>query len=174
MILKIIKNEGPFSNIIISPSMSAQKIVLMEDDEVLGKVLKEELTESGFSVAWAKDGEAGIAHIRKDKPDLALLDILMPKKNGFDVLAEIKRSPATKDIPVIMLTMLGADDDLKRGVALGANDYIVKSQHAIGEIRDKVKEFFKAEQHPEARHMQEGADVSPHKELEKRAEKIKE
>ena len=125
--------------------------MLIEDDDILGKVLKEELSEAGFGAVVGQGRRGGASHVRKDKPNLVLLDVLMPKMNGFEVLEELKESPATKDIPVVMLTMLGSDDDLKKGIALGANDYIVKSQHAVGEIVDKVKEFFKSEQHPEAR-----------------------
>jgi DNA-binding response OmpR family regulator len=122
--------------------MNKIKILLAEDDEVLSKVVYEELTEAGFESFQAHDGEVGLQLAREKKPDLILLDVLMPKKNGFDVLEELKRSPDTKEIPVIMLTMLGSDDDIKKGIHLGANDYIVKSQHALPEIVEKVKEFF--------------------------------
>lgn len=149
------------------------KIYLIEDDEVLGKVLKEELSEAGFTVEWFKDGQAGLSHVGKGQPDLVLLDVLMPKKNGFEVLEAIKDSSVSKGIPVVMLTMLGSDDDLKKGLTLGANDYIVKSQHAVGEIVDKVKEFFKSEQHPEARQKDPQAKAPTKADMEKRAQKIK-
>lgn len=129
--------------------MSTQKIVLIEDDEILSKVLASELGDAGFEVSQAFDGEAGLALVIAEKPDLVLLDCILPKKHGFVVLEELKKSPVTQNIPVIMLTLLGEDEDIKKGLRLGANDYLVKSSHAVGEIVDKVKNFFVQESHPE-------------------------
>jgi CheY-like chemotaxis protein len=129
--------------------MASIKIVLCEDDEVLSKVILEELKEAGFDVSYANNGVDGLKTIQSVKPSLVLLDVLMPQMDGFAVLEALKKSPDTMNIPVIMLTMLGSDDDIKKGLKLGANDYIVKSQHAVGEICDKVKEFFAGESHPE-------------------------
>jgi len=130
--------------------MTKLKILLVEDDEVLSKVVYEELAESGFKAFQAFDGESGLKIAREKQPDLILLDVLLPKKNGFDVLDALKQSPETKGIPVIMLTMLGSDEDIKKGLRLGASDYIVKSQHAVGEIIEKAKDFFAKERHPGA------------------------
>lgn len=130
------------------------KIALVEDDEILSKVIFEELKEAGFKVSQAFNGEDGLKIIKSEKPDLVLLDVIMPKMNGFQVLEELKKSMELKTIPVIMLTMLGGDDDLKKGIQMGANDYIVKSQHAVSEIVEKVKEFFSKEQHPEGKSAQ--------------------
>lgn len=132
--------------------MNKTKIVLVEDDEILAKVLREELLEAGFAVVSAYDGEAGLAAVKKEAPGLVLLDLVLPKKHGFEVLAELKKSPETRDIPVIILTALGADDDIKKGFKLCANDYIVKSQHAVAEIVEKVKDFFAKESHPSGKH----------------------
>src|SRR3989338_7004856 len=129
--------------------MSVQKIVLVEDDEVLSKVMNTELTDAGFEVSQAFDGEAGLELIRSKRPDLVLLDLIMPKKGGFEVLGELKKDPSTKDIPVILLTLLGEDEDIKKGLRLGANDYLVKSSHAVAEIIEKIKTFFSKESHPE-------------------------
>ncbi len=129
--------------------MNAQRIVLIEDDEILSKVLYSELSDAGFKVAQAFDGEAGLALVRSERPDLVLLDLVMPKKHGFDVLEELKRTPETKAIPVIILTLLGEDEDIKKGLRLGANDYLVKSSHAVAEIVEKIKSFFAKESHPE-------------------------
>lgn len=134
--------------------MAKLKIVLIEDDEILAKVVYEELCDADFDVFQAFDGEEGLKLVRSEKPDLVLLDLILPKKYGFDVLEELKKSPVTRNIPVIVLTMLGRDDDIKKGLRLGANDYIVKSQHAVGEIVDKVNNFFSKEQHPEAKKSQ--------------------
>jgi len=126
------------------------KIVLIEDDEVLSKVLYEELTEANFEVWQAFDGEAGLALVKEKKPDLILLDLILPKMHGFEVLEALKGSPELSTIPVIILTMQARDEDIKKGLQLGANDYIVKSQHAVAEIVEKIKNFFASEQHPKA------------------------
>lgn len=130
--------------------MAKIKIVLIEDDEILSKVVYEELVNAGFDVKRAFDGEEGLKAVKSEKPNLVLLDIILPKKNGFEVLEELKQSPEMRDYPVIMLTMLGSDEDIKRGLKLGANDYIVKGQHAVAEIIEKVKDFFGQESRPEA------------------------
>ena len=130
--------------------MNGQKIVLIEDDEILSKVIYEELKAVGFSVLQAFDGEDGLKMIKSEKPDLVLLDIMLPKKNGFEVLKEIKGTPEFKEIPFFLLTMLGSDDDIKKGLRLGADNYIVKSQHAVAEIIEKIKDFFSEESHPKS------------------------
>ncbi|MEA2112550.1 MAG: response regulator [Patescibacteria group bacterium] len=137
------------------------KIVLVEDDEILSKVIKEELEEANFKVHLATDGEKGLDLATSKKPNLVLLDLMLPKMHGFEVLENLKKSPETAKIPVMILTMLGSDDDIKKGLLLGANDYIVKSQHAVGEIVDKVKEFFVSESNPEGKE-----SSSPNKEKE--------
>jgi len=128
--------------------MSKLKISLVEDDEILAKVLHTELTDAGFEVSQAFDGEAGLKLIKSKHPDLVLLDLILPKKHGFEVLEELKKSPDTNEIPVFILTLLGEDEDIKKGLRLGANDYLVKSSHAITEITEKVRDFFTKEQHP--------------------------
>lgn len=127
------------------------KILVIEDDEILSRVLVEELSDVGFDVEHAEDGEAGLEKARSSKHDLILLDLILPKRHGFDVLEELKSSPDTQSTPVIILTMLGRDEDLKKGLELGANDYIVKSQHAVAEIIEKIKNFFAIESHPEGK-----------------------
>ena len=130
--------------------MKGHKILLIEDDRTLSKVIAEELGEAGFDVKQSFDGASGVDDTVVYKPNLILLDILMPKMNGFEVLEKLKASPTTKTIPVMILTMLGADDDIKKGLQLGANDYIVKSQHAVGEIVEKINGFFSDESNPMA------------------------
>lgn len=128
-----------------------QKIVLIEDDEVLAEVLYSELAEAGFEVSPAFDGKEGLKQVREKKPDLVLLDLILPEMHGFEVLEELKKSPDTEKIPVIILSLLGEDEDIKKGLKLGADDYIVKSSHAIAEIVEKVKNFFAKESHPQAK-----------------------
>ena len=117
------------------------KVVVIEDDEILSKVITEELGDAGFEVTQAFDGEQGLEAVKSKKPDLVLLDIMMPKMNGFEVLEDISNDIQLKTVPVIILTVLGSDDDIKKGLQLGAKDYIVKSQHAVAEIVEKVKQF---------------------------------
>ena len=124
--------------------MSKEKIVLIEDDEVLAKILKAELEEAGFIITLAADGETGLVAVRESKPDLVLLDLMLPEKHGFEVLAELKKSPETQAIPVSILTVMSADEDRQTALAIGAHDYIVKSQYAVAEIVKKIKSFFSA------------------------------
>lgn len=123
-------------------NMYKQRIVLIEDDEFLSEVLYSELTEAGFEVFAAFDGKEGLKQVKEKKPDLVLLDLILPEKSGFEVLEELKKSPETEKIPVIILSLLGEDEDIKRGLKLGALDYIVKSSHAVAEIVKKIKNFF--------------------------------
>ena len=143
--------------------MKKIRVVVAEDDQILSKVILAELKESGFDVWQARTGEEAVKLAKSKTPDLILMDVLMPKMDGFAALEAIKGSPETERIPVIMLTMLGSDDDIKRGLKLGAEDYIVKSQHAVAEICDKVEEYFSVESHPDGRTASEASrtDVKP-------------
>ncbi len=116
-------------------------VLIVEDEESLTRALKDNLESAGYSVSVAKDGEAVFTEITKKKPALILLDLLIPKKNGFDVLKEIKANPELNLIHVIILSNLGEDSEIKRGIELGASDYFVKSQHPIQEIIEKVEEY---------------------------------
>lgn len=125
--------------------MPNQKILLIEDDEILSKVLEQELREEKFDVTQAFDGEAGLEAAQRMRFDLILLDVILPKKNGFAVLETLQASAATKDMPVLMLTMLGSEEDIRRSVRLGARGHIVKSHHAVADIIKKVQTFFATE-----------------------------
>lgn len=116
-------------------------ILIVEDEEFLVRALKDNLSSEGYSVSVAMDGEAAFEELKKKKPNLILLDLLLPKKNGFDVLKEVRQSPDWQLIPVVILSNLGEDSEIKRGLELGANDYFVKSQHPIQEVIDKVHEY---------------------------------
>ena len=121
--------------------MTQTKILLVEDDAILAKVLYGKLSEAGFEENQAFDGEVGLAMAKSGKWDLILLDLILPKKDGFEVLDELKNDLSARSMPVIILTMLGADEDIKKGLQLGADDYIIKAQHAIREIVEKIKKF---------------------------------
>ncbi|KKU14487.1 MAG: Response regulator receiver protein [Parcubacteria group bacterium GW2011_GWB1_45_9] len=115
------------------------KILIVEDEAVLSKVLKEKFERSGFECIVASDGEVAITMARDGKPDVIVLDLVLPKKNGFLVLEEIKEDAGMKLIPIVVVSNLGEDGDIKKALALGAADYFVKSQHPINEIVEKVK-----------------------------------
>jgi DNA-binding response OmpR family regulator len=115
------------------------KVLIAEDDKFLRNVLKVKLAAEGFIVNVAEDGEKALAAIATDRPDILLLDIIMPKKNGFDVLEDM-RLKGEKKLPVIVLSNLGQEEDIQRGMALGAVDFLVKSDHSLKEVVDKVKQ----------------------------------
>lgn len=115
------------------------KITIVEDEEILLRVLKEKFENAKFDVSTVADGERAMVVIREVQPDIVLLDLILPKKNGFEVLQEVKSDPKVKSIPVIVLSNLGQDEDIKKALQIGADDYIVKTQHPINEIIDKVK-----------------------------------
>ncbi len=115
------------------------KILIVEDEEVLAKVLQEKLENSGYAAEIAMDGDAALAAAEKFRPDAIVLDLLLPKKNGFEVLETLKANEVLKMIPVIVVSNLGEDSDIKRSLQLGAADYYVKSEHPINEIVEKIK-----------------------------------
>ena len=116
-----------------------KKILLVEDDEALRTVYKSRLEMEGFETAAAENGEAALSLVKSFKPDLAILDAMMPKISGFDVLDIFRNTAETKDIKVIMLTALSQPKDKERAKSLGADDYLVKSQVVIGDVVDRVK-----------------------------------
>ena len=119
-----------------------KKILVAEDEEVLLNVIKDRFEAEGWEVITARDGEEAVVAIRKSRPDLVLLDLLMPKKDGFEVLKEIRGDPEFKTLPIIVvLSNLGSDEDIKKALALGANDYFVKTQHPMSEIVEKAKKY---------------------------------
>lgn len=124
-------------------SKTQKKIAVVEDDEILLKALNIELLSDAYEVVSAKDGEIGLELIRKEKPDLILLDILLPKMNGFEVLEKIKKDEKTKNIPVIILSNLGQDADIEKGMKLGAKDYHVKASTDLSELSEKIEKYLR-------------------------------
>lgn len=118
-----------------------KKILLIEDDEFLRKMYATKLENSGFDVIIASNGEEAIGILPKDKPDIILTDILMPKKDGFEFLREMRSLPEYKSIPVIVLTNLSEDQDLKRAKELGASEYIVKAHFLPSEVVEVIKKY---------------------------------
>ena len=115
-------------------------ILFIEDETSLQKTLSSILKASGFAVANAYDGEAGLAVAKKDKPDLILLDLILPKMDGFAVLAHLRAEEATKNTPVIVLTNLESAEDVERVIGLGATMYLVKANYDLTDIVAKIKE----------------------------------
>lgn len=119
------------------------KILIVEDDSALLEMYKIKFEESGFDLVTAADGVAGLDLAKQQKPKIILLDIMMPKMDGFAVLAEIKKDASTKDVTVLMLSNLGQKSDIEKGQQLGAADYIVKASMTPSQVVDKVKEYLK-------------------------------
>ena len=115
------------------------KILMVEDDIFLVKLYRRKLTRIGFEFMASSSGIEGVRRITKEKPDLVLLDLVLPGKSGFEVLEEIKGNPTTAEIPVIILSNLEQESDIKEGLALGAEDYLVKSDLFLSEVIDKIK-----------------------------------
>jgi len=116
------------------------KILMIEDDKFLRKIYKNKLSKEGFEFVEAINGVEGLNKVLSEKPDLVLLDLILPRKNGFDVLIEMKRDSATKKTPVIILSNLGQETDIQRGLSLGAQDYLIKTDVSLSEVINKVKE----------------------------------
>jgi DNA-binding response OmpR family regulator len=118
-------------------------ILLVEDDTFLAGIYQKKFELEGFKISIADNGEKGLMDAKKKKPDIILLDILLPKLDGFSVLEKLKKDPTTKMIPVILLTNLGQKDDVQKGLDAGAVDYLIKAHFKPSEIVDKVNEILK-------------------------------
>lgn len=116
------------------------KILLVEDDDALASVYQTRLLAEGFDIKRVPNGEDALAAALEYKPDLILLDVMMPKVNGFDVLDILRNTPATANIKVVMLTALSQDSDKERAESLGVDDYLVKSQVVIADVVARIKQ----------------------------------
>ena len=116
-----------------------KKILLVEDDEALAQVYVSRLEIEGLETKWVGNGEEALSAAVEFKPDLILLDVMMPKISGFDVLDILRNTPETTDIRVIMLTALSQAKDKERATSLGVDDYLVKSQVVIGDVIQRVR-----------------------------------
>lgn len=121
-----------------------KKIMVVEDDEHISKVYEIKFAKEGIDVVLARDGEEAVVKITAEKPDVILLDLMIPKKDGFGVLEEIKKNPELVNIPVIILSNLGQKSDQDRALALGANEYLVKVDYSIQEVINKAKGYLGA------------------------------
>ncbi len=116
-----------------------KRILLVEDDEALAAVYKSRLELEGFETMEVNNGEKALAAAIEFKPDLVLLDIMMPKISGFDVLDILRNTPETTNVRVIMLTALSQPKDKEKAQALGVDDYLVKSQVVIGDVVERIR-----------------------------------
>lgn len=123
--------------------MTNKKILIIEDEKTLHKALAEYLEAENFIVSGAFDGEKGLEMIKAEKPDLVVLDIVLPKKDGFQVLEEVKNDQAVKNIPVILLTNLESMEDIQKAFDKGATTYLVKSEYKLEDIVKKINETLK-------------------------------
>ena len=117
------------------------KILIIEDDLVLQKALSEYLGTEGFETKTASDGETGEKMSASEKPDLILLDIILPKKDGLEVLRAVRSNEKTKKIPIVLLTNLDSIEDVEKALELGATTYLVKADYRLEEVTAKVKEL---------------------------------
>lgn len=119
------------------------KILIIEDDQRINKVYMAKLSVEGMEVVTALDGIEGERKIYSEKPDLILLDLMLPRKSGFEILEDIKKDPKVKDIPVLILSNLAQEKEIEKGLSLGATDYLVKTDYSIQQIMDKIKNILK-------------------------------
>jgi DNA-binding response OmpR family regulator len=118
-----------------------KKILLTEDDEFLSSLIKNRLEREHFEVKIAKDGDEVLAMLKTYQPDLILLDIILPKKLGFEVLEEIQSNKALSHAPVMIMSNLGQDSDIQRAKELGAVDYFIKAKVVIDDLIIRIKSF---------------------------------
>lgn len=117
------------------------KILIVEDDRYISKMYQLKLSLDGFDVQLADNGRIGIEKAKEFKPDIVLTDILMPEMDGFDVIKALKADTELVTIPILIMSNLGQEDHIKKGLELGALGYIVKSQYTPSKVVDKIKEI---------------------------------
>jgi len=120
-----------------------RNILIIEDDRFLRELIAQKLIKEDFNISEAIDGEEGIKKIKEEKPDLVLLDLILPGIDGFEVLSKMKEESSLTKIPVIILSNLGQREDVERGLKLGAVDYLIKAHFTPGEIIEKIKSALK-------------------------------
>jgi len=116
-----------------------KKILLIEDEATLQKALNEVLVGEGYQVLLATDGQKGLELVQEEKPDLILLDIILPKMDGFEVLKKVKKDDAISQIPIIILTNLSDVNDIQKALDLGATTYLVKADFHLEDVLKKIE-----------------------------------
>lgn len=120
-----------------------ETVLIIEDDKFLREMMAQKLIKEDYVILEAIDGEKGIQMTKKEKPNLVLLDLILPGIDGFEVLSRMKEDPTLAEIPVIILSNLGQKEDVERGLKMGAVDYLIKAHFTPREIIDKIREALK-------------------------------
>lgn len=121
--------------------MSNQKILIVEDDEFLRSLTAKRLEKEGYNLAIAVDGEEAVVVAQNEKPNLILLDLLLPKINGFEALEKIRSIDSLKSVPVVVFSNLGQKEDIEKAQGLGANDFLIKANFTLDDVVNKVKSY---------------------------------
>lgn len=120
-----------------------KQILLIEDDPFLIEIYATKLKEAGYSVSVAEDGDQGLRVIKQKRPDLVLLDVVLPNFNGWEILRKIKRNNKLKDLKVVVLSNLGEKEEIEKGLKLGATKYLVKAHYTPSEVVKEIKKILK-------------------------------
>lgn len=118
-------------------------LLVVEDDPFLSSLLKARLNTEGFNVLYAADGEVALTILREQKPDLMLMDLILPKKSGFEVMETMQTDPQVNKVPIIIISNLGQDSDVARGKELGAVAYFIKAKTSIDYLVEQAKNYIK-------------------------------
>ncbi|MFH1508902.1 MAG: response regulator [bacterium] len=121
-----------------------KKVLVIEDETALLFAIRAELSYAGYEVLAASTGEEGLKMFQDKKPDLVVLDLILPGIDGFEILSEIKKDSGKKMIPVLVVSNLGDKNDIERAKSLGAYDYLVKANYSLESIQEKIKEALKS------------------------------
>lgn len=124
-------------------NQTKKKILLVEDDDFVGRAYKDGLLHAGFDVEMATDGNEALKKAKSTYPDLIILDLVMPLKNGFEVLEELRKDQAFKNVPIFIVSNLGQDTDVEKAMQLGATDYLVKNQFSMKQVVERVQKQLK-------------------------------
>jgi DNA-binding response OmpR family regulator len=118
----------------------SKTILFIEDESMLQKTFQDVFTQEGYAVISALDGEVGFTMAKEQNPDLILLDLILPRMDGFEVLKALKKDEKTKGIPVIVMTNLESVQDVEKALELGATTYLVKANYTLDEVLEKIKQ----------------------------------
>lgn len=118
-----------------------KKILFIEDEETLQNTFKDILKQGNYEMLSSLDGENGLKIAKSKKPDLILLDLILPRMHGFEVLKELKKDSETKDIPVVILTNLEGTEEVEKALELGATTYLIKTSYSLEEVIKKIKKI---------------------------------
>jgi len=117
----------------------SKKILIVEDEEIIYSLLQKKLSQEGYEVRVAKDGQEGIDKMKEQKPDLVLMDIIMPRKSGFEVMEEMQKDEELRTVPIVVISNSGQPVELDRAKELGAIDWLVKTEFDPQEVIEKVR-----------------------------------